>query len=928
MQSLATRLALGRGTTLDRLAHLAARMLDAPLVAIYTGDRTRLQLRACYGPLEPLEAELRGVAAQWKLEPGVAQRLSWDIRAAAPSLSSCAGVALASCNGEPLGLLLAASRHRLEWTEEQLEALRELATLVCLDLDSERRHRGNPVMPDRRKTQEQLLEKTLELAKFGEDLRQLHRLSTACYESQDELFADYLATGRAIFGLTLGAVLRIRGRYAALAAVQDEGLSMRPGITFSWNQVFCGVVCETRGTVACANVQQDARLGNRTHLGPLRQQCYIGAPVMVDGEVYAVLSFSSPHPRRRAFSDHEIELVELMAKGIGRYVLETRMQAERDRAECLEQDRSRVLEMVAKDQPLDHVLAQVVRMVERQAPSIAVAFLLIRDGIVLCSSAPSLPETYRRRIHGTPLLFAPGCTLRAVFTRQTEIVDQQTPQCGHEHCWQACASTPVLSGNGELLGVLAAYWKVAVQPRQVDTELLEMAASLAAIAIEHRHLTDRLAHQAEHDPLTGLANRAQLARTLDQWMREGRESGRGVSVVFIDLDRFKQINDHLGHAAGDAVLSEVAARLRRCVRGREMVARLGGDEFVVVLEAGLREAEMRSREMLELLREPVPWQGHELLVTASVGISACSADVCGSEELLGQADVAMYRVKNRGKNDIGCFSPEAMAAFNHLEMEQALRRAIERGELRLQMQPIWDLRGDDVMLDGMEVLLAWDHPTMGRIPPGQFIPLAEECGLIAELGAWVLREACRRGAELLRAGHQDLRVSVNVSPLQFVRAGFVPMVLEALEESGFPPDLLELELTESAIMDNVPAAVGKLERLRSRGVQVALDDFGTGYSSLSYLRWIPVDALKIDRSFLTEIATSAGALTLVQTIVSLAHNMGLRVVAEGVEDEKQLELLRGIGCDMAQGYLLATALPEGEVELWLAAPRRLSASQA
>ncbi|MCC6369025.1 MAG: EAL domain-containing protein [Bryobacterales bacterium] len=926
-----------RTGALHRIATLAGRLLEAPVVAVFACEPPRLFLRTSFGPVPRLEQDLRVLA--WELHPALAENgaklipdAQADARLAArvTSVRFCLAVPIAAPDDSLAGMLLAVDTRPRTIPDSQMSHILDLAALAGNEFELGRGNNQDQ-LAERRKTQEQFLEKSLELAKFSEDLRQLHRLSTTNYESLEDLFADYLETGRAIFGLSYGIVSQVRGRYAAVRAVRSDFPSLRPGMTFELNRVHCGAVCEDRATVAAASVGDDARLAGRPHYGPSRQASYIGTPVLVDGEIFGVLSFSSPHPRWRPYTAHEVEIIELMAKSIGRSILEGRMQQARERAEVLEHDRSHVLELVAKDQPLENVLRQIVHMVERQSPSLAGAILLARGGKLYCETAPGMPESFQRRMQGIPIPAAGGCCLSPAYTRRTAIFDQVGPACPkdepwafvHEFCWQACGAAPILSGSGDLMGILTVYWKVAIQPRHVDADLLEMAASLAAIAIEHRNLTDRLAYHAHHDVLTGLPNRNLLTQALEEKIARARQSGGILGVLFIDLDRFKQINDHLGHTAGDSVLREVAGRIRACLGNGEFAARLGGDEFVAVLshdgdQSGILD---RSREILEALRAPISSPSHSqpIYVTASIGLSIFPHNGDTAESLLGGADLAMYQAKNTGRNDVCSFAPgrEGVRAAR-LAMEHSLRLAIDEGQLHLSFQPIVDIRGGDgVSLDAFEVLLSWRHPTMGRISPSQFIPVAEECGLIGPIGAWVLRHACRRHSGLLRAGLPPVRLCVNVSAIQFARPDFVDTVLAALEESGMESRFLQLELTESAIMENVETAMPKLDRLRELGVRLALDDFGTGYSSLSYLRWIPVDCLKIDQSFIAEISSSAGSLALVQTILALAHNMGLTVVAEGVESESQLELLRGIACDKAQGHLFGVSLPAEEMEHWL-----------
>jgi len=925
-------IAAERGGALERISALAARLLELPISAVYLLGSGKPQLRASIGPLMECEWELRELVSHFRNElilgePRVIPRDLLARRNGAVRAAVC--VLIPNWEGTAIGVLVAAGVRWCEMKEVALGHLCDLSNLAGNEIELERRrsHAGQSL--ERRKTQEQLLEKTLELAKFGEDLRQLHRLSTTNHDSMEHLFNDYLETGRAILGMSCGVVVQVRGRYAVIRAICSDGIPVRPSTTFELSQSYCGLVCDDRTTVACSWVGDHPVLSSRPHYASVKQAAYIGAPVIVDGEVYGVLSFSSPHARWRPFSSHETELIELMAKSIGRSILEGRMQDARHRAELLDQDRSQVLEMVAKDLPLDVVLNQIANMVERQSAALAVAIHEVRDNHLFCMAAPSMPEQFRRRMQGVPLAQGAQCCLSAAFSRKTEVFESAHAHCDlngpwasiHEYCWQACGSSPILSGNGELLGMLTVYWKVAVQPRHVDAELIEMAGSLAAIGIEHRRLTDRLAFQAHHDILTGLPNRSLLTRVLARQIEEASQDNRTLAVVFIDLDRFKQINDHLGHAAGDEVLRVTASRLASCLERDEVAARIGGDEFVAVLTQPHDEAMVRSRarEILEVVRAPIDWNGQPLYITASLGLSLYPQTGSTPEELLANADLAMYRVKNNGKNDVDCFVAELEnERLARIELEHALRAVVDGADceqMRLSFQPIVDIRGaEGISLEGFEVLLSWEHPLLGRVSPLQFIPIAEECGLIGPLGAWVLRQACRQSAAWQHAGFAPVRISVNVSALQFARPDFVETVEAALIESGLHGSLLELELTESAIMEDIETATPKLQRLRMMGVRLSLDDFGTGYSSLGYLRWIPVDCLKIDQSFLAGIDTSAGAFTLVQTILALAHNMGLAVVAEGVENERQLELLRGINCDMAQGHLFGTPLPAAAVE--------------
>jgi diguanylate cyclase (GGDEF)-like protein len=387
-----------------------------------------------------------------------------------------------------------------------------------------------------------------------------------------------------------------------------------------------------------------------------------------------------------------------------------------------------------------------------------------------------------------------------------------------------------------------------------------------------------------------------------------------VAVLFIDLDRFKQVNDTLGHTVGDQLLERIAKRLRGCLRPNDFLFRVGGDEFTVVLK-GLHAAEEAGavgHRLLDALRNPLEVDGYEFLVTASIGISLFRQDGMDAATLLRNADRAMYRAKNLGKDSIQFFTADLGAgAFERLNIENALRRALEQQEFQLLYQPQANFSG---ALRGLEVLLAWEHPKLGRIQPGDFIPIAEETGQIIAIGSWVLEEACRQVVAMQAAGHNPPRLAVNVSALQFGRPDFVQIVASVLERTGFSPGLLELELTESLVMRDAIAASRRMAELRELGVGILIDDFGTGYSSLSYLRRLPANALKIDKSFLEEISQPGGTLPLIQTIVALAHNMGLEVIAEGVESREQFALLRSINCDFMQGRLFGESVAADRID--------------
>jgi len=403
-----------------------------------------------------------------------------------------------------------------------------------------------------------------------------------------------------------------------------------------------------------------------------------------------------------------------------------------------------------------------------------------------------------------------------------------------------------------------------------------------------------------YDALTQLPNRFEFIRQLEAALTV--EFGEP-SLLFINLDRFQQINSVLGYAAGDELLQAVAARLRDA----ELAGRVGGDEFAVLTSAP-------HTTYIEALRAPYQIEGNELFVTASVGIAIFPLHGQHAADLLRNADLAMSRAKSSGRDALEIFTIEdASPVADRLHIENALRRALEKHELHLVYQPVVSIDGT---VDGLEALLTWRQPDLGTIPPRRFIHIAEETGLIVPIGAWVMEQACIQGARWLAAGYRNSRISVNVSGRQFERRDFVAQVAHALRSGGFPPERLELELTESYLMRNLPESIARMREIRDLGVSISIDDFGTGYSSLSHLSKLPVDTLKIDQSFLRRLLEPKGSLPVVQSIILLAHSMHLNVVAEGVETEGELDLVRVLGCDKVQGHVYGPAVgPEDAAEL-------------
>jgi diguanylate cyclase (GGDEF)-like protein len=458
--------------------------------------------------------------------------------------------------------------------------------------------------------------------------------------------------------------------------------------------------------------------------------------------------------------------------------------------------------------------------------------------------------------------------------------------------------------------------------RHAEPQALVMARSIVSQMshfLQRRQAEDNLHFLATHDALTGLPNRLMFREHLDELLARARADATALHVLFIDLDRFKDVNDSLGHNVGDLLLRSVVARLHDALGHADMIARLGGDEFVVLVKQqgdGVAVAIETIDAIQAALAQPFVIGGSQLQVSASIGVSSFPGDGDDAQTLLKHADMAMYGAKQRGKNTYQMYVRQmSMSLHRRVEMEAQLRHAVENGEFTLAYQPRIDLRSNHCT--GVEALLRWNNPALGAVAPNDFIPVAEETGAIVPIGAWVLREACRQAAEWRERGIGPIHVAVNLSARQFADPRLHESILDALEDAGLPGEFLELELTESMVMRHPEQAVRWLAAIKRTGVRLSIDDFGTGYSSLAYLNRFPIDTVKIDRSFIRNVPDSHSDTQITSAVIALGHSLGLSVIAEGAETQKQIDFLRQEGCDEVQGYFFSRPIPAADVEAFL-----------
>ncbi len=667
------------------------------------------------------------------------------------------------------------------------------------------------------------------------------------------------------------------------------------------------------------------------HAGKARQPAptYLEGTVTVDGHVLCKIGLADTAPRE--WTERDLQTLDNAASAVAVQIRLRLANHDALRFHDLVASHNRVHELIARGAPLREVLVELVEGIERHDPSVIACVVLLdhEAGALRPGAAPSLPPHYFAAIDGVVIGPNVGACGSAAWSGQLTISDDiaEDPKwapirdfavgAGLRHCW----SMPIKSTTGEVLGTLALYGSRPRRPLPEHLTLMADGARLAGIAIERHRALEQLIHDARHDGLSGLPNRTAIFESLDEAIVR-IDPDASVAVLFVDLDGLKTLNDTLGHDRADEMIREVGQRLSNAVRSTDFVGRFGGDEFIVVAEeiGNQEEASKLGFRLLEAISQPLPGID-STVVTASIGIAliaGAGADA-DAREAIRQADSAMYEAKRAGGDRIVFFRGSRRAhEGRRLALGRELRGAETRGELAIAFQPVFELETGEIT--AVEALLRWNNPTLGPVSPAEFVPVAEDTGSIVPIGAWVLRESCETIRRVSEAAGRPIELAVNVSGRQIAHPGFAQTVQKTLSHAQFPAAQLTLEITETALIRADAVIARTLRELEAHGVRIVLDDFGTGFSSLSWLKEHPLNAIKIDRGFVSGLAEDFRDQAIVSSLVGMSRALGCTVTAEGVETEEQLEALRALDCERVQGFLLARPMPASELEALLSSP--------
>ena len=706
-----------------------------------------------------------------------------------------------------------------------------------------------------------------------EALHALHAITANTKLSFEEKIRNLLDMGCRRFNLPIGILSHIENNCYEVMEVIAPDNSIAKGNVYPLSVTYCTVTLKTDGPVSFEHAADTEWKSHPCYL-KFKLEAYLAVAVHVGGKPYGTLNFSSQEPRKLLFNDTDLEILKLMAQWVG-------SELERQHAEDALRANEASLVYAQHMAHIGNWERNIITNEVRWSKEVDRIF-----GLNTRQSDPSF-AVFLNAVHPDDRQHVIDTINQAISEKRPYRNDFRVVHPdGTERIAHSEAET-TFDDNGR-----AVYMFGTIQD-----------------VTERRQVQERLHYLAYYDSLTGLPNRQQVNDSLDRAMLEAATRERLVAVMFLDLDRFKNINDTLGHDVGDALLKEVAVRLKASLRPGDSISRLGGDEFILILGniAHINDVTRVAQKILGQFIPPFRIAGRDLFISPSVGITLYPFDDDNPENLLRNADIAMYRAKELGRNNFQFYTPELnVRAARRLELETGLRRALENKEFILHYQPLVNMLTGKIT--GMEALLRWQHPDFGLIPPMDFIPLAEETGLIVPIGEWVLRTACAQIKAWHATGFPAMHVAVNLSSIQLQQKSFADTVKKALRETSLEPQYLDLELTESLLMHDMEAVEKILKELKALGVLFSLDDFGTGYSSLSYLKRFPIDFLKIDRSFVDDINQDRYGAGIVRAIIVMAHTLGIKVIAEGVETAEQLKFLRAQGCDITQGYFCSEPL--------------------
>ncbi|MES9829571.1 MAG: EAL domain-containing protein [Candidatus Thiodiazotropha sp.] len=594
---------------------------------------------------------------------------------------------------------------------------------------------------------------------------------------------------------------------------------------------------------------------------------------------------------------------------------------ERKKTESYLAKNAEILELIATGEPATVIYDQIALMYEGRHPGMRCSMLELEDGKLLHGGAPSLPKAYCDAVHG--LEYGPnvGSCGTSTYTGHRVLVenietDPKWAKIKHialPHGMRCCWSEPIKNSSGKVLGAFGMYYNNPALPNDEELDDLKSAARLAGIVMERDQAQKRIRELAYKDELTGLASRVRFYQQLEESIKSSDRSGRRFALLYVDLDDFKGVNDSLGHDAGDLLLKDIAKYLKSVSREIDFVARLSGDEFCIIVkdvDDDYAAAHVAQR-CLDMISEPIELSARKFTPSCSIGIAHYPDDGGNLSTMLKAADTSLYSAKEHGKNQYAFYKPELTHKAEHrFRVEQALREAVEKQQLSLVYQPQILMHTGEII--GVEALSRWNHPQLGQVPPAEFIATAERIGMIKPLTEWVLRTTCNHAVACRKAGLPAVRMAVNISPSHFLDKDFVSLINRVIEETGMNPTELELEVTENVVQTN-PENLTVFRELKDLGVLIAIDDFGVGYSSFASLKHLTADCLKIDRHFVNDMLSDNETKLLIASMIDLGHKLQHRIIAEGVENADQFDVLNNLGCDTAQGYLFSKPVDADEI---------------